>query len=208
MTANIVLSAARPVISYTHNNKCYVNITNRCTLSCAFCPKSGGNWTIGNHNLKLKNEPTVAEILAAVGDPRRYTEVVFSGLGEPTMRLYELLDAAIELRSSGGRVRVDTDGLANIVYGRDITPDLEGIVDSLSVSLNAQTPKVYGHCCQPPRVEDYHAMLEFVVRAREFVPQVTVTAVEGVAGVDIAACEKLARRLGVKFRARTLGVID
>ena len=102
------------------------------------------------------------------------------------------------------QVRVDSDGLANLVYGRDVTPDLEGLIDALSISLNAQNEEIYERHCRPTLPHSYAAMLEFADRARDFVPDITMTAIDGLEGVDIAACEDVARRLGVKFRRRVL----
>jgi TatD DNase family protein len=47
-------------------------------------------------------------------------------------------------------------------------------------------------------------VLEFVERAHEHIGDVTVTAIDGLEGVDIHKCEAIARRLGVKFRRRVL----
>jgi TatD DNase family protein len=110
------------------------------------------------------------------------------------------------MRARGAaRIRMVTDGLANLAYGRDVTPDFEGIVDALDISLNAQDEATYERHCRPSRPGAYSAMLDFVRRVREFVPQVTLTAVAGLAGVDLARCAAIAAELGVGFRARAFG---
>jgi TatD DNase family protein len=192
------------VIGYTLHGNRYLNITNRCTLRCAFCPKFNGVWNVQGFDLRSYREPEVDEILAAVGDPRQFNEVVFCGLGEPTLRLYTVLEVGSRLRAKGGRVRLNTDGLANLVYRRDVTPDLEDNIDAVSVSLNAQDEATYIRYCRPKEPGAYAAVLDFVVRARDFVPQVTVTAIDGLEGVDIAACAAIAERCGVDFRRRVL----
>ncbi len=190
-----------------HGNR-YLNITNRCTLRCAFCPKFNGSWQVADYNLRLHGaEPTADEVLDAVSDPDEVDEVVFCGLGEPTLRLYTLLDVASRLRGKVARVRLNTDGLANLVYGRDITPDFEGVLQALSVSLNAQDEETYNRHCRPLLSGAYSGMLDFVRRAREFVPEITLTAIDGLPGVDIDACRKIADDLGVGFRRRVLDVI-
>jgi len=196
------------VVGYTLRGSRYLNITNRCTLRCAFCPKFNGEWTVRDYNLRLRGEePATDDIVAAVGDPDEIDEVVFCGLGEPTLRLYTLIDVAARLRGEVPRVRVNTDGLANLVYGRDVTPDFEDIVQSLSVSLNAQDEATYNRHCRPLLPGAYDAVLDFARRAREFVPEVTLTAIDGLPGVDIDACRKIADDLGVGFRRRVLGVV-
>ncbi|MEK7207000.1 MAG: TatD family nuclease-associated radical SAM protein [Pseudomonadota bacterium] len=196
-----------PTIGYTLHGNRYLNVTNRCTLRCTFCPKFNGEWTVQNYALRLRREPTLKEIILAVGNPEEYREVVFCGLGEPSLRLYTMLKVATHLRSRARRIRLNTDGLANLVYGRDVTPDLEGLIDALSISLNAQNEEVYNRHCRPALPGAYGAMLDFVRRARDFVPDITLTAIDGLADVDIAACEKIAKDLKVNFRRRVLDVV-
>ncbi|MHB8535347.1 MAG: TatD family nuclease-associated radical SAM protein [Sulfuricaulis sp.] len=200
-------TAPGQTFAYTLRDSRYLNITNRCTLRCAFCPKFNDEWTVREYALRLVREPALEEIVAAAGDPKDYREIVFCGLGEPTLRLYTLLETATRLRPHTQRIRLNTDGLANQVYGRDVTPDMEGLIDALSVSLNAQDAETYNLHCRPKRPGAYEAMLDFVKRAREFVPEITLTAIDGLPGVDIPACEKIADRLGVGFRRRVLGVV-
>ncbi len=195
-------------IGYTLHGSRYLNITNRCTLRCDFCPKFNGTWTVQGYDLRLPGtEPTADEIVAALGDPDEIEEVVFCGLGEPTLRLYTLLDAASRLRGRVPRVRLNTDGLANLVYGRDVTPDFEDVLQALSVSLNAQDEETYIRHCRPLLPGAYDGMIDFVKRAREFVPEITLTAVDGLPGVDIAACHQIADDLGVRFRRRVLDIV-
>ena len=146
----------------------------------------------------------MATILAAVGDPAAYREVVFCGLGEPTLRLPELLQVAQALKQAGARIRLNTDGLANWVHNRNVVPELAGRVDALSISLNAQNEAVYNRHCRPPAAGAYPELLEFILLARESIADITITAIDGLEGVDIPACEALAERFNVKFRRRVL----
>lgn len=193
------------VISYPLRNSLYLNVTNRCTLRCSFCPKFNGNWVVGGYDLRLRREPGVNELFEMVGDPGRYDEIVFCGLGEPTLRLYTVLEVGAELRRCGARVRLNTDGLANLVHGRDITPDLEDSVDAVSISLNCHNAGTYRRHCRPPMEGAHEAVLDFTDRVREFVPVVTLTALDGLEDVDIPACRAIAERYGVGFRRRELG---
>ena len=195
------------VVGYTLRDSRYLNITNRCSLRCAFCPKFNDEWTVQDYPLRLDHDPTLEEIVAAAGNPEDYREIVFCGLGEPTLRLYTLLEVATRLRHRAKRIRINTDGLANLVYGRDVTPDMEGLIDALSVSLNAQNAEIYNRHCRPKLPGSYEAMLDFVKSAREFVPDITLTAIDGLSGVDIVACDRIARDLGVNFRRRVLDAV-
>lgn len=191
-------------IAYEIRGALYLNITDRCTLACAFCPKHNGTTRVHDYELALDHRPEVAEIVAAIGDPSRYSEVVFCGYGEPTLRLKVLLAVAEYVKERGGRVRVNTDGLANRVHKRNVLPEMAGKVDALSVSLNAQDAETYGRHCRPALPGAFEAMVEFLREAPRYIPQVTATAVAGLAGVDIDACERLATACGVPFRRREL----
>ncbi len=194
----------RETIAYRLHGNCYLNLTRRCTLRCRFCPKFNGTWRVKDYDLRLHDEPSAEQLIAAAGDPRQYREVVFCGLGEPTLRLPTVLAVAGRLRAAGARIRLNTDGLASLTHGSDVAPELAGRIDALSVSLNAQNPEVYNRHCRPKIPGAYPAMLDFVRRARRFVPDITITAIDGLPGVDIAACAEIADRLGVNFRRRVL----
>ena len=191
-------------VAYALHGNCYLNITSRCTLRCRFCPKHQRNWVVQSYNLSLKREPQLEEILSAMGEPTRYHEVVFCGLGEPTQRLDVLLEIAKAVKQQGGRVRLNTDGLANLIHSRDVTPELASCVDRISVSLNAHNAEVYEQHTHPKLAGTYPAMLDFVRCAKAQALEVTVTAIDGLPGVDIAACRQIAASLGVMFRRRVI----
>lgn len=192
----------RPKIAYRIRNSLYLNITNRCTLSCVFCPKFD-DWMVKGHFLQLDHEPSTDEVIEAVGDSSIYEEVVFCGFGEATLRLDLLRSVARRLKEKGAVVRLDTDGLANLVHGRNILPELKGLIDAVSVSLNAPDPKSYAKIC-PNRFGEaaYPAVKEFIQEAKKQIPDVTATVV-GLPNLDLDACRRIAEEeLGVKFRLR------
>ena len=194
-------------ISYTIGERLYLNITDRCTLRCAFCPKHNGSHSVHDYDLTLDHRPTQQEILAAIDQPARYREVVFCGFGEPTLRLKVLLETSRHIRAGGGRVRLNTDGLANLVHKRDVLPEMASCIDALSVSMNAQDPDVYDRHCRPTLAGSYGAMLDFLGRAPRHITEVSASAIDGLDGVDIAGCARLADRLGVQFRRRELDIV-
>ena len=198
---------AAQTVSYTIGDRLYLNITDRCTLGCRFCPKNQGSHRVHDYDLTLDHRPGLAEILVAIDDPRRFSEVVFCGFGEPTLRLSVLIDTARHIRQNGGRVRVNTDGLANLVHKRNVLPDMAGCIDALSVSMNAHNDEVYRRHCAPALPGSYSAMLAFLRQAPDYIDDVTATAIDGLPGVDITACEEVAARLGVGFRRRVLDVV-
>jgi TatD family-associated radical SAM protein len=194
-------------ISYTIKDRLYLNITDRCTLECTFCPKNNDSMQVHDYDLTLDHRPTTQEIIDAVGDPRRFSEVVFCGYGEPTLRLKVLLAVAHHIKASGGRVRINTDGLANLVHKRNVLPELAECVDSISVSMNAQDTGIYTLHCQPAISGSFEAMLDFLRQAPDHIADVTATAIDGLEGVDIERCQELAYELGVKFRQRNLDIV-
>ncbi|BCR05137.1 radical SAM protein [Desulfuromonas versatilis] len=188
-------------IAYRIRDSLYLNITNRCTNACTFCAKFK-DFTVKGHHLRLDHEPTPAEVRAAIGDPARHQEVVFCGYGEPLIRLDLVKEIAAWLKEKGVRVRINTDGQANLVHGRNILPELAGLVDAISVSLNAPDATTYQHWCRSRFGErGFQGVKEFLADAPRHIPSVTATAVT-LPGIDIAACRRVAEELGVAFRER------
>ena len=194
-------------LSYTIGDRLYLNITDRCTLQCAFCPKHNGSKRVHDYDLTLHHRPALEEIIASVDDPGRYREVVFCGYGEPTLRLKVLLATARHVKAHGGRVRVNTDGLANLFHRRNVLPEMAPCVDALSVSMNVQDENLYARHCLPALPGSFQAMLDFLAEAPRHIGDVTATAIDGLEGVDIDACRRLAKARGVKFRRRALDVV-
>ncbi len=191
-------------LAYAIDQRLYLNITDRCTLVCAFCPKTLGDHHVKGYDLTLEQRPTADEVITAISDPSGYDQVVFCGYGEPTLRLKVLLEVASWVRGFDVPVRVNTDGLANLAHKRNVLPELSACVNSLSVSMNAQDAEVYARHCQPRLPGAFEAMLDFLRLAPNHVGDVTATAIDGLDGVDIPACQRLADSLGVKFRKRLL----
>ncbi len=194
-------------IVYPIRNSLYINLNNRCTLKCAFCPKYNGSWQVHDYDLALDHKPSSEEVIAEIKDPTQYDEIVFCGFGEPTLRLKELIAVAQWVKGHGGNVRVNTDGLANLAHNRNVLPELADCVDSLSISMNGQTEDVYNLHCRPGLDNSWQAMMDFITEAPSYIKDITATAIDGLEGVDVEACEKLANNLGVKFRKRVLDVV-
>lgn len=136
------------MIAYKLGDALYLNITNRCTNHCGFCIRDKAPGVKGYH-LWIEEEPSTREILEAIGDPTPYSEVVFCGYGEPLMRLQTVLDVAKHLKKEYPQVqiRVNTNGQANLIYKEDVTPQFEGLVDAISISINAENAEVYQQIC-------------------------------------------------------------
>lgn len=195
-----------PVYAYALGDALYLNLTSSCTLACVFCPKiRDDDWVVGGHDLRLTRPPTADEVweqieeLGLAGRP----EVVFTGLGEPTRRLEVLLEVTRKLVGSGARVRLDTDGLANLREGRDVTPELAGAgLGAVVVSLNAPDAATYLKLCPNRHGEAaWHAAREFIRAAVRQLPEVHASFV-GVPGLVMDDCRLAAEGLGARFRWR------
>jgi len=190
-------------IAYQIGKSLYLNITNRCTSKCTFCIRYKTKLFNSENKLWLKKEPTSKEVLKAIGDPAKYKEVVFCGYGEPLIRLDAVIEVSEWLKGKGARVRIDTNGHANLIHKRNIVPELEGLVDSISISLNAQNKKAYNEVCRPDFGENaFDAIIEFAKECKKYIPEVELTVV-GIPQIDVKAAKKIADDLGVPFRVRT-----
>ena len=193
-------------IAYKIRDSLYLNITNRCTNSCYFCVRSKTRFVKG-HNLRLEDEPSVVDVLKAIGDPKGYKEIVFCGYGEPTLRLDAIKAIASELKKQGSRIRVVTNGHGDLINKREIVTELIGLIDSFSVSLNADTENVYNDVCKPEFGEaSYAAVKEFIKSCVRAGMDVEVTYLD-LPEVDTVKCEGIARSFSAKFRLRHLGVV-
>ncbi|HHY71087.1 MAG TPA: radical SAM protein [Thermoanaerobacterales bacterium] len=198
------MDGAKKMIAYELGESLYLNITNRCTNNCEFCIRQFEPGVRG-YNLWLDKEPTTKEIIDAIGDPTEYKEVVFCGYGEPLMRLQVVIDVAKHLKKTYPAVpiRVNTNGQANRIYGEDVTPQLEGLIDIVSISLNAENAEKYNEICHPEYGEDaFYSILEFTRKSKNHVPKVIVSVVD-VPNIDLEKSRKLAEELDVEFRIRS-----
>lgn len=193
-------------IAYAIRDSLYLNITNRCTNNCNFCIRTQTQFVKG-HNLMLEHEPSVKEILEAVGDSKRYKEIVFCGYGEPTMRLDVVKAVARELKSRGARIRMVTNGHGDLINSRPIAEGLAGLIDKVSVSLNAETEEKYDDICKPKfGTRSYKHVLEFIQACIAKKIETEVTCLD-IPGVDIKKCETISKELGAHFRLRSTGVV-
>jgi TatD family-associated radical SAM protein len=190
------------VIAYPLKDALYLNITNRCPNACLFCIRetTGG---VG-YNLWLAHEPTVNDIMTAIGEPMNYQEIVFCGYGEPLMRPEVVIEVSRFIKKYPVKIRLNTNGLADLFLDYNILPDLTGLIDTISISLNADNTQTYQELTRTQFGERaFPAMLDFIRRSKLAIPRVIVSVVR-YPGVNIEAAAKIANSLGVEFRVREL----
>ncbi|MBN2564149.1 MAG: TatD family hydrolase, partial [Candidatus Eisenbacteria bacterium] len=190
-----------PAVAYEMWGNLYLNITNRCTNHCRFCIRDQTD-TLWGYRLRLDEEPSVEQVMQAIGDPSRYREIVFCGYGEPTLRLDVIKHVGARLRACGARVRLDTNGQGNLIWNRNIAPELAGVVDAVSVSLNAQDAETYDRICGSRfGLDAYGHVLGFIRACVDAGMEVTASVVD-VPEIDITAARRVADGLGVPLRIR------
>ena len=194
-------------IVYKIRESLYLNITYRCTNRCTFCTRDVSDYVKG-HDLKLDKEPTCEEMVTAIGDPTRYDEIVFCGFGEPTLRLEMIKKVAKYVKDNGGKVRLTTNGEADLIHNRIVVPELKGLIDRVSVSLNAADEDTYDHICRSIYGEKaYEAALAFITECRQEDIEVEITCLDIVGEEGIKSCEKIAKEKGASFRLRHFNVV-
>jgi TatD DNase family protein len=199
-------------IAYEIRDSLYLNITNRCTNACDFCVRNKTEFVKG-HNLKLDQEPSIEEILHAIGDPAKYKEIVFCGYGEPTVRFDIVKAVAGRVKERGVKVRLVTNGHGDLINKRPIVRELAGLVDRVSVSLNAEDEAKYNRICKPEfGAGTYKRVISFIKDCVSAgidteVTCVATTTSEAASGADVKRCEAAAKAMGAGFRLRKYGVV-
>ncbi|PMQ01611.1 MAG: radical SAM protein [Dictyoglomus sp. NZ13-RE01] len=191
---------------YVLGENLYLNITNQCTNRCTFCIR---NFTdrVGDKVLWLNYEPTYDEITKELEQYLpldRFKEIVFCGFGEPLLRI-NLLKKLVEFirsKSSGVKIRVDTNGHANIFHQRNVIEELKDYIDAIYISLNAENEEKYNKICRPVFESVYNDLLEFIKLSKLYIKEVKVSIVD-LPIVDKKSCEEIAKEIGVPLYVRS-----
>ncbi len=188
--------------------KIYVNLTNKCPCACTFCLRNTKEMARQN-TLWLDEAPTVEEIEAEFKkyDLSSYVkEIVFCGFGEPTMRLKELLEVAAYIKKRCDNkilIRVNTNGLCDLIHKTRVAPLMKGLVDTISISLNASNAEEYLKVTRSTfGIESYNAMLKFAADCKDYIPNVVLTVVDIIGQDEVKKCQAICDKLGVKLRVR------
>ena len=194
-------------ITYPVNNGIYVNMTNRCPCACTFCLRKQSPSVYGSDPLWLDREPTVNEVCDNIDtwDLSQYKEMVFCGYGEPTERLDDLLEVAKYIKSKSDiKIRINTNGLADLIWKESTAPKLQGLIDTVSVSLNATNKEDYLKIVRPKfGIESYDAVLKFTKECTKYVPSVVMTVVDEVTSKEEQEiCRKICESVGATRRLR------
>lgn len=193
-------------IVYTYGNQAYLNITNACPCKCTFCIRNNGDSVGEATTLWFEHSPTIQEIKAEIDafDFSKYNNsITICGYGEPTCALGNLIDACKYLREKGVKIRLNTNGLSDLINKRETAKEICEVIDSVSISLNAPTKEKYNEVTRPSFGEkSFDAMLKFAKECKEFGTPVKLTVVDVINEEDIEACKKLCEEIEIPLRVR------
>jgi radical SAM enzyme (TIGR04100 family) len=195
------------VIAYDYGNALYLNITNRCPCDCVFCLRHYTDGVVPGQSLWLERDPSLDEIKKAIQavDFSRYDEIVFCGYGEPTERLDALLFAGKIIRGlTNLPVRLNTNGLSDLINKKKTAFLLAECIDRISISLNAPDKETYNTLCRPVFGEAaYEAIIDFALDCKECIPDVCLSVVERSLNKEqLERCAKICDNLGIKIKKR------
>ena len=196
---------------YTLDGKIYINLTNKCSNRCLFCIRNLSDEVEGK-NLWLDNEnfdysEVIAQFQDVISKNPNSTEVVFCGFGEPLIKFDMFCEVSKFIKENypAMKIRVNTNGQANLIHKKNIIHELAKYADAVSISLNAENKEKYNFVSQPSDKENaYQAVLDFIKGCANEGIETSASVVSGIdkAPVNLAECEKICHSLGAKFRNR------
>lgn len=194
-------------ILYKVHNNLYVNLTNKCPCACTFCLRKTLDELEGSGSLWLEHEPSIKEVKEEFNkfDLSLYDEVVFCGFGEPTERLDDLLEIAKFIKDKYQKpIRVNTNGLCDLINKEETAPKFKGIVDTISISLNTPNAKRYYELTRNKfGFQSFDAMIKFAENVKKYVSKVVLTTVETtLTKEEEDKCQEICNRIGVTYRIR------
>ena len=195
------------VILYEVHENLYVNMTNRCPCSCTFCLRQTTDEMNHSGSLWLEREPDVEEVIAEFDkfDMSKYQELVFCGFGEPTERLEDLLKVAAYAKEKFHiQTRLNTNGLSDLIYEKDTAPMYEGLIDTISISLNTPDKEEYLKLTRSKfGIQSHDALLRFAGNVSKYVPNVVLSTVATtITEEEEEQCREICNKLGVTYRIR------
>lgn len=194
-------------ILYEVGESLYVNLTNHCPCACTFCLRQTRDHMENSGSLWLAHTPDLSEVLAefAKFDMTRYREIVFCGFGEPMEALSVLLEVAKYCKAHYSQpIRINTNGLADLIHKKPVAPLLAGLIDTVSISLNTPNKDRYHELVRPKFGDiSFDAMLQFAKDCTQYVPKVVLTTVATtLTEAEEEECRKICESIGAIYRIR------
>lgn len=194
-------------ILYKVHNNIYVNMTNKCPYLCTFCLRQTMDRIGESDRLWLEREPSLQEVCDEFNkfNMDEYNEVVFCGFGEPTERFDDLIKVAAFVKEKyGKKIRINTNGVGSLINGRDIAPEMKGLIDTVSISLNNPHKDEYLSLVRSKFGEQsFDAMLDFAKECTKYIPNVVLTTVDTtISHEEEEECRRICESIGATYRIR------
>ena len=194
-------------ILYKVHNNLYINLTNRCTYSCTFCLRQKMDKVGESDTLWLIREPTAEEVIEEFKkwDVDSFHEIVFCGFGEPTEAFDVLKKVAEFIKSKYNKpIRLNTNGVGNLINKRNIAPELKGLIDTVSISLNNPDPEEYAKLVRSKYgVKSFQEMIDFAKECKKYVPNVVMSTVDTtISHEEEKKCKEICDKIGAEYRIR------
>ena len=193
-------------ILYDYEDSLYVNLTNKCPCACVFCIRKETDHVGNSDSLWLDHEPTVEEVKKEFKnfDLNKYEEIVFCGYGEPLVRINEVVEVAKYIRSiSNIKIRVNTNGLSDLIHNKKTAQMLKNNIDAVSISLNAPNKVKYNEVTKPKFGEkSYEALLDFATDCKKYIKEVNFSVVDEINEKEIQESKELAESMNIPLRVR------
>ena len=194
-------------ILYKIHNGIYVNLTNKCPCRCSFCLREDKNSSSLYGDLWLEREPSVEEVKNEFlkCDLTEFDEIVFCGFGEPTMRLYDIFEICRFLRTiTDLPIRINTNGMADLIHGKNTAPDFKGLIDIVSISLNTPNKERYFEITKNKfGIDSFDAVIDFARNVKPYVKKIVLSTVETtITKEEEEECRKIADEVGAVYRIR------
>lgn len=194
------------ILVYSLEGKIYINLTNRCTNDCIFCLRRDKDDVCGQELWLDSEDFSANDVIEQLQKFDWSKEMVFCGYGEPLLKLDILKEVAKYIKTTAPetRLRINTNGHANYVYKRNVAPELVGLIDEISVSLNAPTSKEYDELSQPKFENAYDEVKKFIKCCSDAGIKTDTSIVDGFKGrrLDVQKCEQISNDLNAKLRVR------
>lgn len=193
-------------IFYKFEGKMYINITNGCPCDCVFCIRKNGDSIEDNDSLWLEHEPSFEEIAEAFGKFNRQgiTEAVFCGYGEPCVRVDMLVKTAEYIKQNSDlKIRLNSNGLVRLMHKDFDLNSFRGLIDSVSISMNAPNAKRYNEVTRPSFGEKaFDEMLCFAQDMKNMGIKTAFTVVDVISDEEVSECKAISEKLGIPLRVR------
>jgi TatD DNase family protein len=174
-------------------------------MACPYCMKNKWKNDFHGNDLRLEKEPPARDVIKAIenlGGVKNYKEIVFCGYGDALTRPEIVKEVSKWIKDNGGKTRLNTAGLANRFFGKNILPEFENLIDAVSISLNGSNPKEHNEINRPQFGEEsFDEIIKFIKEAKKYIPSVTITAVN-FDYLDVSKVRDIAKNIGVDFRLR------